>query len=368
MSDCRKKINRVREGRVFATLVVLGGVAVALIAFLLISNTSPKISKEEMASIEKTREIFNLLADEKYTEVFTRIKSSDEMVLSYLRAVLYDKGYGASMNVNVHASKTWRDLKEMERLRKNDAGKARKLDIKYEVLRDLIEKKANEREPIFQILMAYLTRLGIGCKADKPEAARWYRLAINDNNDPLAMCELGRMLTSPIGGIEKNNREAYEFFKRAAEQGYAEGESQLANIAYSEKRKSLERFIDIEIMDDQEATIRYNELELRSAQKGRILSMQYFASIYFLGVHGVKINYQKEYMWTYLEWLNRKEINIFLNNDSLDVFETQKNRALRDIEKRMDAAGMDVRSSIAMAVEEAEDMFTNQAKYLQRRK
>lgn len=228
MPGCTKKSNWAREGRVLATLAALGIVAAALIAFLLIFNRSQRVSEEEATSIEETREIFNLLADGKYTEVFTRIKSGDEMVLSYLRAVLYDKGYGTTMNVNMHDRKVWNDLLEIEKMRKSKEQTFKVLDRKYAVLGSFIEEKAKGGDPIFQILTAYLARLGIGRPSDKPNAAEWYRLAANQNNDPLAMCELGRMHSSPIGGIEKSDKKALALFEKAAKQDYAVGENEFA--------------------------------------------------------------------------------------------------------------------------------------------
>lgn len=54
------------------------------------------------AATSDPMDVLLLLAEEKYTETFSKVKDSDDIVLSYIAAILYDKGYGTPMRPNMH--------------------------------------------------------------------------------------------------------------------------------------------------------------------------------------------------------------------------------------------------------------------------
>ena len=75
--------------------------------------------------------------------------------------------------------------------------------------------------------------LGQGVPQDYAEAAKWYRMAV-EQGYPAAQCNLGIMYL--LGhGVPPNNDEALKWLRLAAEQGYEDAKSQLDDINEFEK-------------------------------------------------------------------------------------------------------------------------------------
>ncbi len=97
----------------------------------------------------------------------------------------------------------------------------------------------SEREnPMAQFYLGKIYRFGIGRPADPARAEKWFDLAIGNglvkqmlseakSGDPAMQSNLGVMYFEGIG-VEKNLSKAADWYKKAAEQGYAVGQSNLA--------------------------------------------------------------------------------------------------------------------------------------------
>ena len=356
-------LNRfVRRRKYIFLLLIFFGFFVLFKYYLSIQNNQsehyPPINSRELEDTSAVgnedsliKQVLTLLSREKYTEAFKQINNSKDIVLVYLKSVMQDKGYGTAVNFNVHEGRIWRDLKKMERMRKYHPDAADAIYLKYSPFISFIEKKAHDGDLVFQILIAYLTRTGIGVPQNKVKAAEWYQSTIEQHGDPLAMCELGRMYTSPISGIKQNNKKARALFEKAAMNGYPQGETWLGEITLEENGIN-------------EETIKYyNKQKLKAAEKGDVGALGYMSNIYMFGNFGVKINYEKAYMWKYLEWLN----GIHTDKASYKSAFT-RDADLKRLERLINLKNSNVEKIVGNAISEAKKRFKNQEQYLHQKK
>lgn len=108
----------------------------------------------------------------------------------------------------------------------------------YDQAYDQFVALSEQENPIAQFYLGKIFRFGIGRQADSARATKWFDLAIRNglvkqmlsaakSGDPAMQSNLGVMYFEGIG-VEKNLSKAADWYRQAAEQGYAVGQSNLA--------------------------------------------------------------------------------------------------------------------------------------------
>ena len=122
---------------------------------------------------------------------------------------------------------------------------------------------------------------GEGVEKNEREAVIWYRKAAEQGHAE-AQCDLGDCYSDGLG-VEKNDQEAAKWYKMAAEQGYAEAQASLAYCYYDG--------IGVE-KNDQEA-IKWLKM---AAEQGLTIAQYGLANCYASGI-GVEKNEREAVKW-----------------------------------------------------------------------
>jgi TPR repeat protein len=90
-----------------------------------------------------------------------------------------------------------------------------------------LEKKALAGDADAQFKLGDMLYKGIDVQHDDLEAFRWFKLAAEQDH-PLALNRLGMFYHDGRGGVQKDDKEAVLYFRKAANQGLAEAQYNLA--------------------------------------------------------------------------------------------------------------------------------------------
>ncbi|NEJ83619.1 hypothetical protein GR268_44990, partial [Rhizobium leguminosarum] len=97
----------------------------------------------------------------------------------------------------------------------------------YKELKEYVEGYTKDGDALTQIILGYMYETGLGVEQDDKEAVEWYRKAAEQHH-PIAQNHLGDMFYAGEG-VRFNYQEAIKWYRAAAEQGYALAQ---ANLGY----------------------------------------------------------------------------------------------------------------------------------------
>ncbi len=93
--------------------------------------------------------------------------------------------------------------------------------------------EAEQGDAFAQWELGYMYAEGRGVEKNDKEAAKWFRKAA-EQGDAVSQYELGRLYAKGKG-VEKNDKEAAKWFRKAAEQGRAKAQWELGQMYYEGK-------------------------------------------------------------------------------------------------------------------------------------
>ena len=92
-----------------------------------------------------------------------------------------------------------------------------------------LQPLADQGHPAAQVLLGEMYLTGRGTSPDERQAREWFRKAAAQG-EAIAQDNLGVMYQGGRGGLAQDDRQAAQWFRKAAEQGYAPAEHDLGNM------------------------------------------------------------------------------------------------------------------------------------------
>ncbi|MHB9148020.1 MAG: SEL1-like repeat protein [Candidatus Amoebophilus sp.] len=152
----------------------------------------------------------------------------------------------------------------------------------YKELKEYVEGHTKDGDALTQIILGYMYETGQGVEQDDKEAVEWYRKAAEQHH-PIAQNHLGDMFYAGEG-VRFNYQEATKWYRAAAEQGYALAQ---ANLGYMYRK-------GFGVQPDNAEAIKWYK---NAARQGNIAAQYGLALMYKKGKGFKQKSYTKAIKW-----------------------------------------------------------------------
>ena len=155
-------------------------------------------------------------------------------------------------------------------------------------MKPLLEFYAKKQVPSAQYLLGVIFHRGYGVKKDDAEAVNWWRKAAEQGN-AYAQYRLGWMYHRGYG-VRQDYAEAVNWYRKAAEQGNAPAQNNLGDMYNMGKG----------VREDKAEAVKWYR---KAAEQGFTAAQDNLGYMYYWG-YGVKQDYKTSYMWYFLAGLS----------------------------------------------------------------